>query len=333
MIFDKLCAIIESHYPEFMHILADAKIFYFDQERPPRNELLVGPLEVSQFYLPFSTTCLVFRENCYVYRDSCSQQKGVEQERFIIAAEALEPTLNALSEKVKETASQGALKKILDTAAKLRIDYRQALIITIGVIKNTAGVEIDQFEARLFDYFGADKKAILFSRYDDSDLSWRKFIDEDNYNSMANGALEAATDMIGFIIHHLINPEKFILETCPRKIKTPDSKKIPRSHQRPLYTILHPHKIREKMRVPHPTGTGAGKGGPITPHERRRHERFLSDSKYKFDLTGRPIEPQPIPYGPRKGESYYKKVDVPATWIGATESRVGNKIYRVILDR
>ena len=61
----------------------------------------------------------------------------------------------------------------------------------------------------------------------------------------------------------LNDPETFILESTPLaalnrkpvKLKPGQIRRIPRTHERPAYTILKPHEIRERMKLPMPVGS------------------------------------------------------------------------------
>jgi len=114
--------------------------------------------------------------------------------------------------------------------------------------------------------------------------------------------------------HELIKcsePTNFIMETAPKKAKNPSkSKKIPREHERPKFTLLEPAKIRKVMGTPLP-GNGTV-GSPKRPHDRRAHTRTLRSSRF--------------------GDNQGKQVSVKAAWIGPSEATVGNKIYKVRLD-
>ena len=138
-------------------------------------------------------------------------------------------------------------------------------------------------------------------------------------------------------ILYMNRPSHFILRTTNTKTvnSKKKQKKLKRSHQRPLYTILRPDEIRERMGIKNFTdGISQGTRRNLTvPFERRRHWRYLSNDKYRYDQYGYPIEPQVIPAGQRRGELYYKRVNVPATWVGTSEKIVGNKRYKVILNR
>ncbi len=103
--------------------------------------------------------------------------------------------------------------------------------------------------------------------------------------------------------------ENFILETTPKKVRRPKPGKIPRSHERPYYTLLTPKKIRKKLGIENPDSKPGI--GP-TPHERRGHWRIYSAERYK-KMRG-------------------KRQWIDPVWIGSSEAKIGNKIYKVRLD-
>ncbi len=110
-------------------------------------------------------------------------------------------------------------------------------------------------------------------------------------------------------IVHFSKPDSFILEESPAKKKKKKGKKIERSNQRSKYTILGANAIRDKMRL---INVDAPKGKSPKPHDRRRHTRTLKSDFFKN----------------AKG----KVINVPATWVGPSESIVGKTRYKVRLD-
>lgn len=112
-------------------------------------------------------------------------------------------------------------------------------------------------------------------------------------------------------------PKNFILEEVPKGFEkvAAKNKKALRTHQRPLYTILRPFAIREKLGLKTPVHeekrTATGRKSP-TPHERRRHTRRISSAGGHFKQD--------------------KEIVIEATWIGPSEAVVGNKRYKVRLD-
>jgi hypothetical protein len=116
-------------------------------------------------------------------------------------------------------------------------------------------------------------------------------------------------------LHELIyalQPKNFILEMEPKRVRQPKAGKFPRSHERVLYTILNPGEIRKKIGLNQPGPGGAGAGGTKAPHERRGFWRTYRDDRYK-KMRG-------------------KKQWIEPVWIGPSESKVGNKKYKVRLD-
>jgi len=103
-------------------------------------------------------------------------------------------------------------------------------------------------------------------------------------------------------------PSYIIIESAPKKIRDPNSRLIPRSHERKTYTALKPGDIHIRY-----TGfSGTTHASPRT-HQRRRHLRLLSSDRYV-----------------NKQGQY---ISVPASWVGKTEYSSDRRIYRVLLDR
>lgn len=186
--------------------------------------------------------------------------------------------------------------------------------------------------------FGSKKKGIVVK-------SVKEFFDANgNKNTdMENKILE--TRLFGQFMRNVStayeeliyfnSPTRFILKETKILKKKPKSNKnknhIRRSNERPIYTVLKPEEIRRRLNLP--TGyTGKSHSSP-RPHERRRHFRFLSSDRYRYNEKGEELPRKIIPYGDRKGEEYYKKIDIPATWIGPSEAVVGSHRYRVVLER
>jgi hypothetical protein len=113
-----------------------------------------------------------------------------------------------------------------------------------------------------------------------------------------------------FLLSVLNNPEKFVLESKPIQNRL-HPKKILRSSERPLYTILHPTQIRKRMGLENPDMNYDGYHK--RPHERRGHYRRFRAERY-INVRG-------------------KRKWIESTWIGEFEAIVGRRQYKVILDR
>jgi hypothetical protein len=105
---------------------------------------------------------------------------------------------------------------------------------------------------------------------------------------------------------YLNQPKKFIFEFHPTNMK-PSKKKIARSDRRKTYTVLRPNEIRKIMR------THAESGRTVTGHDRRGHWRHFNSERF---INNR---------GSRKW--------IDAVWVGPKEAVIGNKKYRVVLDK
>ena len=115
--------------------------------------------------------------------------------------------------------------------------------------------------------------------------------------------------------------ERFVLEQKPAKDRPPKKAKgrILRSNERPTYTLVKPKEAREIMGIKEEASVPTGR--KITErraHYRKEHERRLKSDRYS-NAKGRVLT---IP-----------KTFIPAVWAGESESVVGNKRYKVILDR
>ena len=129
-------------------------------------------------------------------------------------------------------------------------------------------------------------------------------LDNDIVGEAISSILWSAYNEVGIVN----TPNRFVVESVPLKSRDAKRGRILRSHQRPTYTILEPGRIRKIMRLPQSVEVGSAK----RPHERRRHVRHLVSERYQ-DMRG-------------------EYIIIPATWIGPSESVVGSRRYKVILD-
>lgn len=319
MMFDKLCRLAERHLPDYIPMLSDCKLFKF--EGIPHDVLTVlfagktdGEVDdiCKNFFLPFRNTAIEDGGSCIVLNDLNDDEIGSDKIRTFTE-------IMSFNADTKYFNLHGA-KLYRELAARTH-NLDDKIIVTVGYAK-IVNWNRDNYHAvgNVMDMILADRNGLIINN-----LHQKLGIDFVRDNSLRNVAAAFCEIMFAN------QPDKFILQRknvkAARKIK--NKNRIARSHQRPLYTILHPAQIRKKMGISH----NAGKSTQKTPHERRRHTRYLSDARYCRDENKDPLPFKTIESGPRAGEKYYKKVVVPATWIGVSEKRVGNKIYKVILDR
>jgi hypothetical protein len=124
---------------------------------------------------------------------------------------------------------------------------------------------------------------------------------------IATAALKNATAALQEVVllNHL---ETFILECArlstihrkPARLRLGQVRRVPRTNERPTYTILRPREIPEQVKPPTPAGKWA-----VTPHERRSHLRTLRSELF---CRG-------------------KRILMPASWVGPSESIVGKAVH------
>jgi hypothetical protein len=306
MIFDKICGIAERHgEPKLKKILKSAAVFKIYGMYKPRytNDIF------DSFTLPYPITAVEDEKICAIFIDRDENAMGIAEARdfaVFVPVNSVKNTYEQVLEGSTDSEEMEYFKKVMSN------------MIESNSFLSLYGFTVGGIETKLFDYGLVNKKgAVVLATQKD------KLIEQ---------LVESANKMLAKAMVNLMSlnsPDRFILKETPKKIKKPKKNRIKRTHERPLYTLLRPNEIREKIGLRSNVNTGKTKA----PHERRRYWRFLSDEKYRFDRKGDIIEPKIIPFGPRRGELYYKKVDVPASWIGQSSKRTKNKIYRVVLDR
>lgn len=320
MIFDKLCGVVERHFKNLIYPLKHANIFQFEgiphdvlprimQNRPPDYfEHLFD-----SFFLPYPVTAIEDKASCIILVDTEENQTGLGNTRHFI--EAMLPGVDN-SDYFNDSESDRQLLKNLKLGQNVP---KNCVCLTYGRIRfRAANLEHLVVTGGVIAIHFADKKRIIYKNMQDK-------IDR---NKMVEVALKNAATAIEEVLF-FNQPDKFILQRKNVKAQKIAKNKIARSHQRPVYTLLHPAQIRARLGISNPSSLQR----QVTPHERRRHQRYLSSAIYDRDDNGIKIEPKIIPQGPRKGQPYYKSVNIPASWIGPSEKVVGNKRYKVILDR
>jgi len=288
MIFDKMCGIIERHFPDYIHLVEKAKVFYL----PKSAQEVMSEFEIQNhlvfydlFQLPYSITAIDYGDKCLILYDLQESALGIDNRRLVLLY-----------------CPQNHYLKDNDT-------YLYVGIIKSAEIKNKS-IIMDIDWQHMFLVSKKEKPVdILYHLHDNfkksKNIEQVESIFERNFNFFMQNINVVINEMYMFS-----NLNFFILEESPINTKKNKSVKVSRTHQRPLYTILRPHEIREKLNLDAPLAPDRKRGSPI-PHERRAHLRRLTkESGYKED----------------------KIVKVKATWIGDSEKIIGNKRYKVILD-
>lgn len=308
MLFDKLSKYVKNISKSFVNsFLNDSKLFIIDDPELLDNlnldEKIEDHVEFSESaYLPYETCAFEFPDDvCFILAD-------VKKDGDFVTMR------NYLAYMSKEAG-------------------RDVDVIVIGGVKHSLsddyGYESKVNVSHVIFFQGKYEKRISgedFTRENLGDEIIDSFINDFGYE------YKRILKLLNIINH----PKNFILEKTPlqkkqkRKIKSKQRKnRSLKANKRPTYTILRPNRIRQIMGLPEFKSDGRSKrGGDV-----RMHERFLSDKKFRWGDDGRLLDQKVIPYGNRVGERYYKKTLIPAHWRGPSKARVGNHIYRVILDR
>jgi len=302
MIFDKFCGLVERHFKEFEYIVREAKIFYFPAAP---HEVLPKGIDVEffaeNFFLPFQVVAVEDSASMIILIDKSKNIQGLYEERLFIECLPLFGDWNNYgdSEKVPES--------IKENYRKDPHRFKDKYVITFGFVKlNPEGTNTKGYiaEGMIKNSWTCDKNEFKnFMSY---------YPSPDDINLLSRSTLRNACTAIEEIIY-FNTPNRFILEERPISIRKKsfviNSKKIPRSIDRPIYTLLKPKEIREKLGISSHVVTD---GGTKKGHYRRRHIRTLrSDVFTKM-----------------KGKS----IVIPAVWVGPSEVERGNRRYKIMLE-
>ena len=312
MLFDKVCNYIEMYVEKdrelhkILSLLRQARLFEFDKPAQELGQYHVPDEDLKNFYMPFPVVAVEDPAGMVILKDTIDDQIGTTTPRLFCEVTCLgvDPTM------------YGDSPPNADIMAKLMEerygDLSKVIILTTGRINSL----VNHPRPDNPHGFGADVEVGWQAMFTEDDYQRFYLPDNEAAEPFAKNAIVAMEELI-----YLQNPEFFILEKSPIKMKIKKGK-IPRSHQRPKYTVLRPKEIRRKMKL-----SESGSGSKKNPHERRRHTRYLRDEIYKFE-NGVELEMKLDPVG----MPYYKKTIIPATWIGPSENLVKNHRYKVRLD-
>ena len=116
---------------------------------------------------------------------------------------------------------------------------------------------------------------------------------------------ESVACKISLILDLINQPKRFIMEesaaAAPKK-----GNKLNRSVQRPSFTLVSPLAVQKRFLASDPTGR------TVCPHARRAYVKTLTHERFVN----------------KRGQ----QVTVPATWVGDSEFREGNKQYKIRLE-
>jgi hypothetical protein len=310
MIFDALCSIADNHLPHLGELVRKAHLFAF----PGRAHEILSKERFTKekvdfinetFFLPYQHVAVEDTASCCVIWDTAKNVIGAKNERRFIDCSPFN------SRMVRELQASSVEQGIVDlTAQKLDEFCKESGVfdgytISVGnIITWWAGDCDSQSGAR---------------RIVDGMITSSWFVSRDSGILKAfsnNDLVELSPEILRFVgvafgeVLYFNSPDRFVLKRSPLKERDPrKSVHIPRSHERPVYTLLTPKEIREKLSIEEPSELIKH----VSPHERRQHYRSLRSEVYTH----------------KKGQT----IIIPATWVGPSEKTIGRHHYKVVLDK
>jgi hypothetical protein len=295
MIFDLMAKLFSKHDlpQEFRIPMKHCKLFVFPGRArelllKERNEEEAAFLR-ENFFLPFQYVAIEDTASCVILWDKDKGAKGLHVERMFLECMPADADAEEFREKARAAGSEDAVEILKSLPPK-------TCIISYGCIRYCdMGTQSMRLEGKLLAAIGVCPDGVVFPP---EELS--KVLPPEPSTRNVGMALEE--------IMYFNSPDRFIFEKTPKAFLDGKTKSVPRSHERPIYTILSPTEIRKEMQLPESTDKRS-----VRLHERRRHYRTLNDDRF-VNAKG-------------------KTIVVKASWIGPSENIVGNKRYKVLLDR
>lgn len=299
MLFDTLCRLVERNREGIEpHLKGFPLIRYLQQARcfelEKTAEIVKAAIDWKNvqeyqdtFFLPFPIVSVEDPVSCVVLADTEDQQMGLKSMRKFIFCGAAK--------------SQSAKDKMIEwgwSEEEMRDASQNYAYVGAG--------EVDKMT------FNTEQPGWLYRINCSSFFAF----DHDNLEMVIPPAMmpvemvqEVGRQFVSAIeeILYANQPSNFVVETSLVKTKPPHPKHIPRTHERPKYTLIDPEKARSVLRLPPKTTHGSP-----DPHPRRRHLRTLRNEVFTH----------------KRGQ----RVVVSATWVGPSENIVGNRKYKVLLD-
>ena len=305
MHFNSVVKIIES-LPQEYDWLRDrfwsVPVFVFD--RPPHEWL---PKQLSpedresladHFFLPFPKVVLDDPASLIYLFDLQDQQRGIQSRRGFVEFLPLSDVDNSRYRAPVDEFEQGLMR--YSAANQMLPDNTFA--VSVGQIEVGNWTETGWELSGSVEYTGAAAPGQAIAPLTKPEMKFGELEARKIHESCLSNAMTSLEEVM-----NLNSRSRFVVEVTPKKQKS-NPKKIPRTHQRKLYTFLTIGEIQKRTGLAKPKGTGSSK----SPHYRRRHTRVLRSDRFT--------------------KSQGKEVTVEAAWVGSTEAQVGNKFYKVRLD-
>lgn len=303
MIFDAVCTLVERYFPPMENRIRAAHLFVYDgapcdflpKEFPEEQRMFLS----QNFFLPFNTVSIEDKASCTTLWNTERDQIGLEGLRGFF-------DVMPFTQEAFFACADGRAVDREHVAAQLA-KYPPG---TYSVAEGSVGPVILQ-EDGIFVHGTVMYVAMVTKEGGVLAAETAQKFKKEQYDFIAAPFLKAAKTALEELFF-LNTPERFVVEMRPRrmgKARKGRLAKIPRTHQRPRYTLLRPTEIRKRFGLGEP-----GHGTPKTPHERRRHYRRYPDDPARWP------------------QAHGRTVIIPAVWVGQSEGDQGNTHYRVMLD-
>jgi hypothetical protein len=308
VIFDTAAAIAERYITPLVERLRNARLFVFPGKA---HEVLPKAYSADErrtlsetFFLPFSTVAVEDTVSCTVMWDMEKGQTGLDGRRGFIE-------IQPFTEKSMMDAAD-ATEEDRDYIKQSLSKYPEG---TITIAEGWFG-PLEMVDDKRFNLIGGvDWIAVATKDKGVLGMDAMRTAKKHDYELLSRPILINVETSLQEVFYFNL-PDRFVVEEMPaaaekraRKKTAKGRKKVPRSHERPRYTLLLPRQIRKKLGLPEP-----GQGGPKRPHERRRHYRTYPDDEARWP------------------KAHGKTIVVPASWIGPSEATLGKTRYRIRLD-
>jgi hypothetical protein len=307
--FDKLCWFAEkfpSDVGPLAQILRQAHLFRFPHvphESLPksytREEL---DFQREFFVLPFRTIAIEDPTSCVILWDDKPDQTGLTTKRWFVELAPLSMT-NARSwnDADREAEMRAALpahvRARLETA--FNFSFGQIEVLQVAVKEETNDSWQFQMGGQLVTYHMLNEEGPMPEGFE--------LLRDSAYGVTSTALRNAMTALEELMVFN--RPDRFIVRERPARVRPADGPKIPRSHERDSYTILHPQEARSKLGLAEPS-----RGGAKFVGERRRHVRRYPDDPARWP------------------KAHGKTIVIPATWVGPHEAQVGRRHFSIMLD-
>lgn len=290
MIFDRAARFAERYdyaLTGFRSVVENARLFHFPvrpQDVLPKSYDAETMAFHSEFFaLPFPVIAVEDEVSCVFWWDAQDDAVGLAKPRFFLEFAPIE--------KDRTEAWTVPVPPALLSAMEGKTQIVFGRLDALGSGKGSGHYSVD---GTIFAFLLADDDDIL-------NMTQESLGRSDVDAQVLRNAVTSLEEIM-----QLNQPDRFILETAPVAERA-RKRKILRSDDRPIYTLLTPSEIRKRM-------GGEEQGATRGAHERRRHVRRYPDDPARW----------PNVHG--------RQIVVPATWVGPEESIVKKRRYRVRLD-